>query len=110
MAARRRAIRARNAPQTDLPISHGIVVGNLVYTSGQIGTNPKTGKLVPGGIEEQTRQTIENLAAILRAAGSSLDKGVKTTVYLTNMKEFPRMNSVYRTFFRREHRHGRRLR
>ena len=70
-----------------------------MFVSGQIPTDPQTGQFVAGGITEQTEQVLKNLKAVLEASGSSLDKVVKTTVFLADMKEFPGMNEVYGTFF-----------
>jgi len=70
-----------------------------VFVSGQIPTDPQTGQFVAGGITEQTQQVLNNLKAVLEASGSSLDKVVKTTVFLADMKEFSAMNEVYATFF-----------
>ena len=70
-----------------------------MFASGQIPIDPSTGQFVSGGIGEQTRQVLKNLSAVLEAAGSGLDKVVKTTVFLQDMKEFTEMNEVYATFF-----------
>ena len=70
-----------------------------MFVSGQIPTDPQTGQFVAGGIAEQTEQVLKNLKAVLEASGSSLDKVVKTTVFLADMKEFSAMNEVYATFF-----------
>ena len=70
-----------------------------MFVSGQIPTDPQTGQFVAGGITEQTQQVLKNLKAVLEASGSSLDKVVKTTVFLADMKEFSGMNEVYATFF-----------
>lgn len=70
-----------------------------MFVSGQIPTDPQTGQFVAGGIAEQTEQVLKNLKAVLEASGSSLDKVVKTTVFLADMKEFSGMNEVYATFF-----------
>ena len=70
-----------------------------MFASGQIPTDPATGEFVKGGVGEQTEQVLKNLKAVLEAAGSSLDKVVKTTVFLADMKEFAQMNEVYATFF-----------
>ena len=70
-----------------------------MFASGQIPIDPQTGQFVAGGIAEQTRQVLQNLGAVLEAAGSSLDLVVKTTVFLADMKEFSGMNEVYATFF-----------
>lgn len=80
------------------PYSQAIAAGEWVYASGQIPLGPD-GALVDGGIEEQTEQVLRNLAAVLEAAGSSLDRVVKTTVYMLDLAEFPRMNEVYARHF-----------
>src|ERR1051325_5082507 len=71
----------------------------MIFCSGQIPINPSTGEFVAGGVREQTKQVLKNLSAVLEAAGSSLDRVVKTTVFLADMKEFSGMNEVYATFF-----------
>ena len=73
--------------------------GGLIFTAGQIALDPASGKMVGETIEEQTRRVLENLKAVLEAAGSSMDKVVKTTVFITNMAEFGRMNAVYAEYF-----------
>src|SRR5579859_1313930 len=84
------------APQAVGPYSQGVRAGDLVFTAGQVAIDPGTpGKLVPGGIQEQTEQVLKNLSAILEAAGSSLEHVVKTTVYLIDMADFAAMNAVY---------------
>jgi len=83
------------APAAIGPYSQAIRTGNLLFTAGQIALDPATGQLVPGGIAEQTTRVIENLKAILEAAGSSLDKAVKAAVYLKNFDDFAAMNAVY---------------
>ena len=88
-----------NAPAAVGPYSQGVKAGNLIFTAGQVGLDPATGRLVEGGIEAETRQTLENISAILEAAGSSLSQVVKTTVYLQNIPDFPAMNEVYGEFF-----------
>jgi 2-iminobutanoate/2-iminopropanoate deaminase len=82
----------------ELPFSQGIVHGDTVYTSGQVGIDPGTGEVVEGGIRAETRQTMENVAAVLEAAGASLDSAVKATVFLTDMDEFDEFNEVYSEF------------
>ena len=88
-----------NAPEAIGPYSQAVIVGDLVYTAGQIPLDPATMKLVDGDVAVQTERVFENLIAILDAAGASLDKVVKTTVYLTDMADFPEMNVVYAKFF-----------
>jgi 2-iminobutanoate/2-iminopropanoate deaminase len=98
---RRRVVKTDRAPQAIGPYSQGIVAaGELVYTSGQIGFDPKTGEMVSGGIEEQTEQTLRNLAAVLEAAGSDMSHVLKTTVFLADMNDFAAMNEVYRRHFK----------
>lgn len=88
------------APQPIGPYSAGVRVGNLVFTAGQIGLDPASGEIVPGGIEAETHRVFQNLREILEAAGSSLDKVVKTTVFLRDMADFVRMNVVYAEYFK----------
>lgn len=94
-------VRTGNAPDAIGPYSQGVraIASEFLFLSGQIGLDPKTGELVPGDIEAQTEQVLRNLEEILLAGGSSLDQVVKTTIYLTNMNEFPRVNKVYGKFF-----------
>lgn len=92
-------ISTEEAPKAIGPYSAGIRVGNIIYTAGQLGIDPTTGEMVSGGIEAETRQVLLNLGAVLKAAGSSLDWVVKTTVFMQNMNEFSLMNSVYAEFF-----------
>jgi len=82
----------------ELPFSQATVHGDTVYTSGQVGIDPGTGEVVDGGIRAETRRTMENVAAILEAAGASLDSAVKATVFLTDMDEFDEFNEVYAEF------------
>ncbi len=87
------------APKPIGPYSQAIRTSELIFASGQAGLNPETGKLVEGGVEEQTRQVLANIKSVLEAAGSNMGLVVKTTVFLKNMSEFPRMNAVYAEFF-----------
>lgn len=80
------------------PFSPAVRVGNLLFLSGQIGTT-STGALIPGGIEAETRQTLENIRDVLQRTGSSMDRVVKCTVMLADMREWDAMNSVYTSFF-----------
>jgi 2-iminobutanoate/2-iminopropanoate deaminase len=95
-------IRTDNAPTAVGPYSQAVSVqaAKLAFTAGQIALDPKTGEIVPGGIEEQTNRVIENLRLLLEAAGSGLEHAVKTTVFLKNMNDFAKMNQVYGTFFK----------
>jgi len=95
----REVIVTEKAPAAVGPYSQGIRVGDFVFTAGQLGLDPATGKLVEGGIEGQTRQALNNIAAVLEAAGSSLNRVVKTTVFLRDMGDFKAMNQVYSQFF-----------
>jgi len=92
-------IQTPEAPQAIGPYSQAIKAGGFIFASGQIPTDPKTGQFVAGGIAEQTEQVLRNLDAVLRAAGSGLNKIVKTTVFLASMDEFAAMNEVYGKFF-----------
>jgi len=81
------------------PYSQGIRVGNFIFVAGEKGIDPKTGKVVPGGIAAETRQTFENIKAILEEAGATLDDAVASTVHMTDLKEFADMNKVYAEYF-----------
>jgi 2-iminobutanoate/2-iminopropanoate deaminase len=85
-----------DVPSPSLPFSAGIKANGFVFTAGQVGTDPRTGKVAGPDVASQTRQAIENLRAILEAGGSSLDRLVKTTVFLADMRVFDDMNAVYR--------------
>jgi len=95
----RRTVSTPNAPGAIGPYSQAVVHGGLVYCSGQVALKPGTSELVPGGIEAETRQVMQNLAGVLAAAGSSFAQVLKTTVYLQSMDEFAAMNAIYGTFF-----------
>lgn len=84
------------------PYSQGIQAGNFIFVAGEKGIDPKTNKIVPGGIMAETRQTLENIKAILAAAGASLDDAVSSTVHMTDLKEFQQMNQVYAEYFKNE--------
>ena len=99
MPLNREIIATQNAPAAIGPYSQAVHVGDFVYTAGQIPLVPETGKLIEGGIEEQTRQVMQNLAHILEAAGSSLAHIVKTTIFVTNLADFAAINKVYGSFF-----------
>ena len=81
------------------PYSQAIIAGEFVFTAGQIPMDPATGRLLEGDIQEQTRQVLSNVKAVLQAAGTSLDKVVKVTVFLQDMGDFKAMNEVYAEFF-----------
>lgn len=95
----KKIVATKEAPQAIGPYSQAIKAGGFVFVSGQIPLVPATGEMVQGGIEVQTEQVLKNLAAILKAAGSSLDAVVKTTVYITNIADFAKVNEVYAKFF-----------
>lgn len=88
------------APAPVGPYQQAVRTGQLVFTAGQLPIDPKTGAFVTGPIGAQTRQVLENLKAILEAAGSTLDQVVKTTVFLRDMNDFPEMNAVYALYFK----------
>jgi 2-iminobutanoate/2-iminopropanoate deaminase len=81
------------------PYEHGIRFGSFIFTSGQIPINPETNELISGEIEDETKQVLKNIGAVLEAGGSSLENTVKITVYLKNMSNFSRMNKIYQSFF-----------
>jgi 2-iminobutanoate/2-iminopropanoate deaminase len=91
----RETVQTDNAPKAIGPYAQAIKANGFIYTAGQIPIDPKTGNFVEGGITAQARQVLENLKAVLEAAGSSLDRVIKTTVFLKNMAEFAAMNEVY---------------
>lgn len=90
---------ASGAPQAIGPYSVGVRWGGLVFTSGSIGTDPETGELVDGGIKAETRQALENLSQVLKAGGSSLERVLKTTVFLADLDDYSLMNEVYEGYF-----------
>ena len=91
----REVIRTDTAPKAIGPYEQGIRVNGFVFTAGQIALDPSTGNLTEGDIAAQTRQVLENLKEVLKAAGSSLDQVVKATIYLKDMADFPVVNKVY---------------
>ncbi len=95
----KQVVTADKAPKAIGPYSAGVSTGHLVFTAGQLGLDPATGELVPGGIEAQTRRALSNLRAVLEAAGSGLEHVIKTTVFLQDIHEFGLMNTVYAEFF-----------
>ena len=96
---KREAVRTDRAPKAIGPYEQALKVDGWVFTSGQIPLDPKTGTMVDGGIGAQTRQVLDNLRAVLEAAGSSMSRVVKTTVYMTNLADFQKMNEVYAEYF-----------
>lgn len=94
------AVATDRAPKALGPYSQAIRAGDTVYVSGQVPIDPTTGRLIEGGIREQTRQTIANIIAIVRSAGGSINSIVQVTVFLANWDDFPAMNEVYMELFR----------
>jgi 2-iminobutanoate/2-iminopropanoate deaminase len=95
----RTAVRTEHAPAAAGPYSQGIIANSMVFSAGQIPLVPGTGKLIEGGIREQTQQVLSNLSAILAAAGTDMHRVVKVTVYLQDLGDFAAMNEVYAAFF-----------
>ena len=95
----REIIKTERAPAAIGPYSQAVRAGGFVFASGQIALDPSTGEFVAGGVAEQTEQVLRNLSALLEAAGTSLDRVVKTTVFLADMGDFAAMNEVYGHYF-----------
>jgi 2-iminobutanoate/2-iminopropanoate deaminase len=91
-----------NAPAAIGPYSQAVISGNLLYTAGQIGLDPKTGNMVAGGVKEQAARVLENLQAVLKEAGKDLDAVIKTTVYLVKPEDFPAVNDIYGLYFKEQ--------
>jgi len=98
----KQTVQTEQAPKAIGPYSQAIKANGFVFASGQIPIIPETGEFVAGGIAEQTEQVIKNLSRVLEAAGSGLDRVVKTTVFLADMEEFVAMNEVYGKYFSEE--------
>lgn len=96
----KKVISSEKAPKAIGPYSQGIQAGGFMFLSGQLGLLPESGEFAEGGVEAQTRQALTNLKSILESQGLSLGNVVKTTVFLQNMSEFPKMNAVYAEFFK----------
>jgi 2-iminobutanoate/2-iminopropanoate deaminase len=92
-------VRTQGAPQAIGPYSQAVKCAGMLFASGQIALDPKTGNIVAGGIVEQTEQVLKNVSAVLAAAGTSADKVVKTTVFLKDMNDFAKMNETYAKLF-----------
>jgi 2-iminobutanoate/2-iminopropanoate deaminase len=99
MTQNRKVIITDKAPGAIGPYSAGIAIDQLVFSSGQLGIDPTTGDLVSGGIQNETRQALENLKAVLEAGNSALNLVVKTTVFLKDINDFGKMNEIYGKFF-----------
>jgi 2-iminobutanoate/2-iminopropanoate deaminase len=98
-SAGRKVIRPEKTPNTGLPYSPGILVGNTLYLSGNLGRSPVNAELVRGGIEAETRQALANMREVLRAAGMDFKDVASVTVYITSFDDFAKFNAVYREFF-----------
>ena len=97
---KKRKIQSKEAPEAIGPYSHGIVMENILYLSGQIGINPKAARLVEGGLIEEVKQVFANISSILQEAGTGFENVVKTTVFLTDIKNFNIVNEIYAKYFR----------
>ena len=95
----KKIIHTDKAPQAIGPYSQAVRTENMIYTAGQIGLDPATMEIVSGGVEAETRQVLTNLKQVLEAANSGLNYVVKTTVFLRDMADFPKMNAIYSEFF-----------
>lgn len=95
----KQTIKTDRAPQAIGPYSQAVKTNGFVYVSGQVAFDPATGQFVPGGIAEQTERVLRNLTAVLEAAGTGMDRVVKTSVFLADMEDFAAMNEVYAQFF-----------
>ncbi len=95
----KKIIFTEKAPKAIGPYSQAIGIESLVFTAGQVGLIPETGELIEGGVEAQTRQVLANLKAVLEAADSGLNFVIKTTVFLKDMNDFPKVNAIYGEFF-----------
>jgi len=95
----KKIINTKNAPAPIGPYNQAILIGNTLYTSGQIGINPQSGDLILNDIKTETTQVMENLKAVLAAADMNFDHVVKTTIFITNMQTFSQINSVYASYF-----------
>ncbi|TVQ38213.1 MAG: RidA family protein [Geminicoccaceae bacterium] len=97
--AQHEVISTPNAPEAIGPYSQAIMAGDTLYLAGQIAIDPATNQVVPGTIEEETALVLDNLKAVLEAAGMTMAHVVATTVFMADLDEFPRMNAVYATYF-----------
>lgn len=95
----KKIITSDKAPKALGPYSIAVASGGFLFCSGQLGLNPQTGELVEGGVEQQARQALDNIRFVLESAGSGMDDIVKTTIFLTDMKDFPAVNAIYGGYF-----------
>jgi 2-iminobutanoate/2-iminopropanoate deaminase len=93
-------ISTTKAPAAIGPYSQAVKLGNMIYTSGMIPLVPETMQIVEGGVRQQTKQVLENLKMLLESAGSSLENVIKTTVFIKDMNEFPKINEIYAEYFK----------
>lgn len=96
---RKKLIQTNNAPEAIGPYSQAVQMGPFIFSAGQIGLDPATRELVPGGLEAEVQQTLDNLKAILESAGADWSDVVKTTLYLADMSDFPKVNELYGKVF-----------
>ena len=99
MRLKKVVIKSDKIPKPPMPYSHGVRAGNLLFIAGQVGADPTNSKLKGSSINEQTEQALKNMVAVLEAAGSSMEHVVKTTVFISDFKDFEEMNKVYAKFF-----------
>ncbi len=95
----KKKVETKGAPGAIGPYSQAIKIGNLLFISGQIGIDPITGELVKGGVEEEVKRIMENIKAILREASATFDNVIKTTIFLKDINDFPRVNEIYGRYF-----------
>jgi 2-iminobutanoate/2-iminopropanoate deaminase len=100
MQMKKEAVKTEKAPAPVGPYSQAVKLGNLVFTSGQVALDPKTGQMVQSSIEAEAEQVFANLAAVLEAAGTGLDRAIKVLVFLTDMNDFGPVNQVYARHFK----------
>ena len=99
---KRTVVHTDKVPPARVPLSQAIKISDWVFASGQLGMDPKTGRLIEGGIEAETRQVCENLKAVLEASGSSLARVAKVTIYMADLADLMAMNEVFREYFPKE--------
>jgi 2-iminobutanoate/2-iminopropanoate deaminase len=99
----RQTIYTKNAPEPIGPYSQGVRAGNLIFFSGQIAIDPTTGAMKGTTVEEQTTQVMENIKALMTAAGIDFSNAVKTTIFLKSMNDFPKVNEIYGSYFPKDH-------